>query len=164
MTSFNFSAFPSFTDSVFTDRFSRIDKLFSQLTGDTPVSFTPPYDIRRLDENRYALSVSVPGWKEHELEIEAMGGRLTVTGKKEQDAFEGHNGAKNEVDGWLHRGISRTDFRLSYAIPEHMKVTGAKLEDGILTVGLLQEIPESEKPRRIPIECGTSGVIEHQAE
>ena len=58
------SALPGFADSVFSDRFNRIDRLFSQLTGDTPVSALPAYDIKKVDANNYQLSLSVPGWKE----------------------------------------------------------------------------------------------------
>ncbi|GGD15645.1 Hsp20 family protein [Franconibacter pulveris 1160] len=150
MSLHDFSAYPSLTDAVFSDRFNRIDRLFSQLTGDLPVSFKPPYDIRQMDENRFALSLSVPGWKEHELEIEVTGGRLTIVGKKEVK-FDDNRSAEETQGGWLHKGISRTDFCLNYAIPEHMKVTDASLEDGILTVGLHQELLESQKPQRIPI-------------
>jgi len=161
MSSRTFSAFPLLSDALFSDRFSRIDRLFSQLTGDTPVAVTPPYNLKQLDDERYALTLSVPGWKESELEIEVAGGRLTVTGRKEDGA---ENGANAEGEGgWLHRGISRTDFRLSYSVPEHMKVTEARLQDGLLSVGLHLEIPESEKPRRIPIAHHRADVIEHQA-
>ncbi|ADU72160.1 Hsp20 family protein [Pantoea sp. At-9b] len=159
----NFLVFPQLSDSVFADRFSRIDRLFSQLTGDTPVTMAPPYNLRQLDDEHYALTVSVPGWKESELEIEAAGGSLTVSGRKEEHsenavAPENDNGGS----GWLHRGISRQDFRLSYSIPEHMKVMEARLQDGLLSVGLTLVIPESEKPRRITIDHQTAGVIEHQ--
>ncbi len=167
MTVRNFSLIPSLTDALFSDRFNRIDRLFSQLTGDAPVTATPAYDIRRLDKDRYALAVSVPGWKESELSIETAGGELTISGKR-----EGQSESENQETGWLHRGISRADFRLSYTVPEHVKVTGAKLEDGILAVDLYQEIPESEKPRRIPISHSQKAiensqpdkaqVIEHQ--
>ncbi|MFS2222644.1 Hsp20 family protein [Pantoea sp. B65] len=153
----NFSVFPALADSVFSDRFNRIDRLFSQLTGDAPVSVAPSYDIRRLDNNRYALTVSVPGWKEHELEIETTGGQLVISGKKEEKSETG-----DEAGAWIHRGISRADFRLSYVVPEHVKVTSAKLAEGILSVELYQEIPESEKPRKIAIEHSTAE-IEHQS-
>jgi len=155
----NFPVFPSFSDAFFSDRFNRIDRLFSQLTGDTPLSLTPPYDLKQLDDEHYALTVSVPGWKESELDIEVAGGQLTVTGKKETTTNEGESSSGN----WLHQGISRTDFHLSYRVPEHMQVTEARLQDGLLSVGLRLEIPESEKSRRIPIECYTAGAIEHQA-
>jgi molecular chaperone IbpA len=158
----HFPLFPSVADSAFSDRFNRIDRLFSQLTGDAPVSVSPSYDLRQTDIEHYELTVSVPGWQEHELEIEVAGGRLTVTGQKEE-VTDNEANKEGQNSGWLHRGISRSDFRLSYSVPEHMKVTTARLQDGLLRVGLHHEVPESEKPRRIPIEHRTSEAIEHQA-
>ncbi|MBP2170857.1 molecular chaperone IbpA [Erwinia toletana] len=157
MSIHNFSVFPAVADALFSDRFNRIDRLFSQLTGDTPMAVTPAYDIRRVDNDRYALTVSVPGWKESELEIEISGGQLVISGKREEKSD-----ATDEASGWIHRGISRSDFRLSYAVPEHVKVTAAKLAEGILSVELYQEVPDSDKPRKIPIEHVTQA-IEHQS-
>ncbi len=157
-----FSIFPSLTDSVFSDRFNRIDKLFSQLTGDNPVTSVPAYDLQRVEDNRYALTLCVPGWKEHELEIELRGGRLSVAGHRDDVSGESSGEARQENSGWIHRGISRHDFQLSFSIPEHMKVTGASLADGLLSIDLIQEIPESEKPRRIPIALGGPRTLEHQ--
>ncbi len=68
------SALPVFADSLFADRFNRIDRLFSQLTGDTPVGTLPAYDLQKVDDSNFLLSVSVPGWKDDELEIETVGG------------------------------------------------------------------------------------------
>ncbi|GAB7196430.1 Hsp20 family protein [Dickeya oryzae] len=142
------SLFPAFTDSLFSDRFNRIDRLFSQLTGDTPLSATPSYDIRRLDDTHYGITVSVPGWREEELEINTQGGQLTISGKHSEDVPE----TSQHQEGWLYRGINRTDFSISYSLPEHVKVEGAHLENGLLTVHLRQDIPESEKPKKIAIE------------
>lgn len=118
-------AFPmlnDLSDSLFADRFNRIDRLFSQLTGSTPLPSTPSYNIRRVGDNRYELTLSVPGWKESELEIETVGGQLNISGKREEEKTE------NGEEGWIHRGISRSDFRASYSLPEHVKITGASLE------------------------------------
>lgn len=152
-------------DSVFSDRFSRIDRLFSQLTGDSPVSLTPSYNLRQINKELFELMVSVPGWKEHELQIETAGGRLTISGCKDKGSDNAADNASSGASdsGWLHRGIQRADFSLSFTVPEHMKVTAAKLEDGLLLVDLQMEIPESEKPKRIPIEHRTTGAIEYQA-
>ncbi|KFF70280.1 Hsp20 family protein [Pectobacterium brasiliense] len=159
----NFPVSSSLIDSVLSDRFNRIDRLFSQLTGDTPVSLTPPYDLKQVDDEHYALTISVPGWKESDLEIEVAGGRLTVTGRKESVMESETDSAESSNEDWLHRGISRSDFQLSYSVPEHMKVKDAKLEDGLLSIGLHLEIPESEKPQRIPIEHRAADTIEHQS-
>jgi len=157
-----FSALPSLADAVFSDRFSRIDKLFSQLTGDSPVTAAPAYDLQRFEPHRYALTISVPGWKEQELEIELRGGRLSVSGHREKESQETSGDSRQEEQSWLHRGIARHDFQLSFSIPEHMKVTGATLAEGLLNIDLYQEIPESEKPRRIPIVTDGSRTLEHQ--
>ncbi|MCL2892524.1 MULTISPECIES: Hsp20 family protein [Brenneria] len=149
------SLFPDVSNTLFSDRFNRIDRLFSQLTGDAPLSTTPSYDIRRLDDSRYGITLSVPGWKEDELDIKTAGGQLIVSGKREEE-----NNAEEE--NWLHRGISRTDFSISYSLPEHVKVQGAALENGLLTIELYQEIPESEKPQKIAID-NRGKAIEHQA-
>lgn len=143
------------SESLFADRFNRIDRLFSQLTGSTPLASTPSYNIRRLDDNHYELTLSVPGWKESELEIETVGGRLNINGKREEETSE-----KSE-EGWLHRGISRSDFRASYSLPEYVKVTGASMENGLLSVTLYQDVPEDEKPQRIAIK--NNEVIEHKS-
>ncbi|QHM73403.1 Hsp20 family protein [Mixta intestinalis] len=151
------SLFPDVADSLFSDRFNRIDRLFSQLTGDAPLATVPAYDIKRLDESRYAITLSVPGWKENELEISATGGQLTVSGKRTEEQSQ-----PEEKSGWLHRGISRHNFSVSYGLPQHVKVEGARLENGLLEIALYQEIPESEKPRKIAIES-QQRVIEHNA-
>lgn len=155
------SAFPSLADSVFSDRLS-IDKLFRQLTGDSLASSAPAYDLQRIENNRYALTVSVPGWKEHELMIEQRGGQLSVTGHREKQSQEASGEARQEDLGWIHRGIFRRDFQLNFSVPEHMKVTGATLSEGLLNIELFQEIPESEKPRRIPIATNGPHTLEHQ--
>ena len=131
--------------------------MFSQLTGDIPLTTTPACDIKRLDESHYAITLSVPGWKEEELEISATGGQLTVSGKRTAEPDRQH-----EQGGWLHRGISRHNFSVSYSLPQHVKVERARLEHGLLDIALYQEIPESEKPRKIAIESQPRA-IEHQA-
>lgn len=85
-----------------------------------------------MGDNRYELTLSVPGWKESELEIETVGGQLNISGKREEEKTE------NGEEGWIHRGISRSDFRASYSLPEHVKVTGASLENGLLAIELHQ--------------------------
>ncbi|ACS86161.1 Hsp20 family protein [Musicola paradisiaca] len=152
------SLLPAFADSLFSDRFNRIDRLFSQLTGDTPLATAPGYDIRQIDASHYGITLSVPGWREEDLEISAAGGQLTISGKRKDDV------KKEEKEGWLYRGINHTDFSVSYTLPAHMKVESAHLENGLLTVNLLQDIPESEKPKKIAIENrgkATSQTFDH---
>lgn len=157
----HFSLIPSLSDALFSERLNRMNGLFGQSADNVSLATSPAYDIRRVDKDRYTLAVSVPGWKESDLAIETVGGQLTISGKKQEQ-----NETENQ-QGWLHRGINHADFRLSYMVPEHVKVTGATLQDGILSVDLYQEIPESEKPRRIPISheqtIENQQTIEHQS-
>ena len=81
-------------------------------------------------------------------------GQLNISGKREEEKTE------NGEEGWIHRGISRSDFRASYSLPEHVKVTGASLENGLLAIELHQDIPEEEKPQRIAI--NNNPAIEHK--
>lgn len=150
------SLLPAFSDALFSDRFDRIDRLFSQLTGDAPLASAPTYDIKRAGDNRYELTLSVPGWKESELQIETAGGQLIINGKREEDK-------STTEEGWIHRGIRRADFRVSFNLPDKMMVTGAALDNGLLNIGLYQNVPEHEKPQQIAITNSNSKVLEHQA-
>ncbi|WP_434152602.1 Hsp20 family protein [Klebsiella quasipneumoniae] len=100
--------------------------------------------------------LSVPGWKDDELEIETVGGNLHITGKRAQT--ENHSGGSQ---GWIYKGIRRADFQLSFSLPEHAQINQAQLDSGILKIAIHQEIPESEKPRKIAIE-NQGRVIEHK--
>jgi molecular chaperone IbpA len=149
------SALPTLADSLLSDRFNRIDRLFSQLTGDTPVAAAPSYDVKRRDASNYTISVSVPGWKENELEIETVGGTLKISGKRAEES-------SSEQESWIHRGIYREDFQLSFSLPEHTKVSHASLAEGLLKIDIHQEIPESEKPKKIAI-GNSQNVLEHKS-
>lgn len=157
------SFFPSFVDSGVADRFNRFDRLLSQISGDEKRVSLPSYDIRQCDDTHYHLTISVPGWSEDDLEIETVGGQLTINGKKGAEE-------KDDEDKWIHRGINRSDFQLTYSLPENVKVTGARLERGLLTIHLYHEIPESEKPKKISIDIRKDAVaterevIEHHAD
>jgi molecular chaperone IbpA len=159
----NFPVSPFFSDAILSDRFNRMDRLFSQLTGDASAASIPAYDLQQLDGEHYALTVSVPGWTQSELEIEVTGGQLTVAGRKADNNKADADAEKEAGPSWLHRGIHQADFRLSFTVPELVKVTGARLENGLLRVALEQEVPESAKPRRIPIEQGDAQLLSHQA-
>ena len=150
------SALPVFADSLFADRFNRIDRLFSQLTGDTPVGTLPAYDLQKVDDSNFLLSVSVPGWKDDELEIETVGGNLYISGKRQETDASTDSGER-----WIYKGIRRANFQLSFSLPEHAQINQAQLDSGILKIAIHQEIPASEKPRKIAIE-NQGRVIEHK--
>ena len=108
----------------------------------------PPYNIERVGEDAFAVEIAVAGFTEAELDIETKEGLLTVAGKK----------AENEDAGdrnFLHRGIAQRSFIRRFQLADHVLVTGANLEHGVLRIDLIREIPEEKKARKIEIGTGT---------
>ena len=102
----------------------------------------PPYNIERVDENAFAIEIAVAGFTEDDLEIETKEGLLTVAGKRgENEDGEGRN--------YLHRGIAQRSFIRRYQLADHVIVTGANLQHGVLRIDLIRELPEEKKPRQI---------------
>lgn len=109
----------------------------------------PPYDIERLDEDRYSITMAVAGFAQNEISIVAEANALLVEGRK-----EGDDSGRN----FLHRGIAQRAFRRQFDLADFVKVTGATLEHGLLRIELEREIPEAMKPRRIEIGTGQARV------
>ena len=104
----------------------------------------PPYNIERVDENAFAIEIAVAGVTEDDREIETKEGLLTVAGKRgENEDGEGRN--------YLHRGIAQRSFIRRYQLADHVIVTGANLQHGVLRIDLIRELPEEKKPRKIEI-------------
>lgn len=104
----------------------------------------PPYNIERVGEDAFAVEIAVAGFTEAELDIETKEGLLTVAGKK----------AGNEDAGdrnFLHRGIAQRSFIRRFQLADHVLVTGANLEHGVLRIDLVREMPEEKKARKIEI-------------
>jgi len=120
------------------------DRLFSMLDGFEATPGYPPYNIERTGENDYRITVAVAGFGESDLSIEAKENTLTIRGNK-QDRDEQKS---NEV---LYQGIAARAFERVFQLADHVKVQGARLENGLLHVDLVREIPEAKKPRQIPI-------------
>jgi molecular chaperone IbpA len=104
----------------------------------------PPYNVVKNQDGVISLEIAVAGFKKSEIEIEQHQGKLTISGKKTPPP-EG-----TELK-YHHKGISERSFKLSWTLAEYMEVTGAELEDGILTIVLEQEIPEAARPKLIEI-------------
>ncbi|GJM01837.1 MAG: heat-shock protein IbpA [Rhodomicrobium sp.] len=131
------------------------DRLFNLLDDfgkvDGAATGYPPYNIQRLEENAYRITMAVAGFAEDEIDIEVKEQSLKI------------NGRKNENDDveYLHQGIASRTFERSFQLADHVEVLGAKLENGLLHVDLKREIPEQMKPRKIAIqrsaEADTSG-------
>ncbi len=128
--------------------FDRLFSLLDQVTGDATPGY-PPYNIERTGENSYRISVAVSGFSEPELSIVATDNTLTIKGEKTAN----ENGKdKSEL---LYRGIASRAFERVFQLADHVQVKSAKLENGLLHVDLVREIPEAKKPRSIPIGNGS---------
>src|SRR3954452_9503315 len=124
------------------------DRLFSMLDGFEAAPGYPPYNIERTGENDYRISVAVSGFAQGELSIVAKENTLTIKGEKSAN----ENGTdKAEV---LYRGIAARAFERVFQLADFVQVKSASLENGLLHVDLVREIPEAKKPRSIPIGNG----------
>jgi len=134
------------------------DRLFSMLDGFETAPGYPPYNIERTGENDYRISVAVAGFAENELSLEVKEDTLTIKGEKQ---------VKEEKDGEvLYQGIAARAFERVFQLADHVQVKNATLENGLLHVDLVREIPEAKKPRQIPIGNGKTAkpqVIETKA-
>ena len=134
---------PFYRSTVGFDRlFSRLDNLVGQ-----EAKTYPPYNIERLGENAYRISIAVAGFAEGDIAIESKENSLTVKGAKAPEAEE-------KSREFLHRGIAERAFELRFQLAEHVEVTGAALENGLLHIELKRELPESKKARQIAINAG----------
>jgi molecular chaperone IbpA len=127
------------------------DRLFDMLDQSTQVESManwPPYNIEKLGEDQYLITMAVAGFSPEEIELTQKEGQLLVIGQKK---------GQDEGKQYLHRGIATRSFKQIFNLADHVKVTGANLENGLLTVELKREVPEALKPRRIEINSG-SGV------
>jgi molecular chaperone IbpA len=135
--------------------FDRIADMLDQATRVESMTNWPPYNIEKLGEDRYRIVMAVAGFSPDEIELTQHENMLLVTGQKHPEP----EGAQV-----LHRGIATRSFKQSFNLADHVKVTGAELADGLLTVELKREVPEALKPRRIEIATGErNGVSQDDA-
>jgi molecular chaperone IbpA len=109
----------------------------------------PPYNIERLADDRYQISLAVAGFAPEDIEITAEQNVVTVEGSKSD---------KTERD-FLYRGISTRSFRRQFSLAEYVQVKSAAFDNGLLTIELVREIPEAMKPRRIAIGDASTGNV-----
>lgn len=135
---------PLYRSTVGFDRAARLMEGARRMEGGTNY---PPYDIEAIGENGYAVTLAVAGFEADDLTVEMRDGMLVVAGRKasEQDADE---------QVFLHRGIATRDFLRKFHLADHVKVTGAALENGLLRVDLVREVPEAKAPRKVSIATG----------
>ena len=136
--------------------FDRLFNLLDQVTSNDAAPGYPPYNIERIDENAYRITIAVAGFGEGDLSIESKENALTVKGEKQAASVE-----KREV---LHQGIAARAFERRFQLADYVQVTGASLENGLLHIDLVREIPEAKKPRQIPIGASAAKVLEAKIE
>src|SRR5580658_3421972 len=129
--------------------FDRLLSMLDKVAGSEQSAPTyPPYNIERTGENAYRVTLAVAGFGEHELSVETRENTLTVRGSKETN---GKNDDKREV---IYQGIAARAFERRFQLADHVVVTGATSENGLLHIDLVRELPEAHKPRTIAIKSG----------
>ncbi len=147
MRSFDLS--PLFRSSVGYDGMAR---MLNNMTQEPAPSY-PPYNIERLDEDGYRITMAVAGFGENDLNIEVKENQLTISGKVVRDEEE------SKDRQYLHRGIAERAFERRFSLADHVKVIGADLENGLLHIDIVQEVPEAKKPRIIPVNGSTARLV-----
>ncbi len=135
-TSYDYA--PLFRSSV---GFDRVFNLLENAQRARSISDWPPYDIVKTGDDTYRISIAVAGFAQDDLDITFQSNLLTVTGKKQEAA----------ADGYLHRGIAGRPFEHRFELADHVRINGADLSNGLLSIDLVREIPEALKPRKITI-------------
>lgn len=142
----HFDLTPLYRSTIGFDRLGSLLDTLTSLEGDAP-SY-PPYNIERVGENEYRISMAVAGFGEADLSLEVKENTLSISGEKLSETDESGN-------TYLHRGIAARSFERRFQLADHVVVKGASLENGLLHVDLVRELPEAMKPRTIPIETKT---------
>ena len=134
-TAFDFSPFRRSTVGF--------DRLFDMLENSAAGNGEnyPPFDLIKVDDNKYRIEIAVAGFKPQEVDITSHQNVLIIRGQKSEET--GSN--------YVHRGIATRSFERRFALADHIQVTGADLKDGMLAIDLVREIPEAMKPRKIEI-------------
>jgi len=136
----NFDFAPLYRATVGFDRMA--DLVDRALSADVAQPTYPPYNIEKTAEDAYRISIAVAGFSPDELSVEVKDGALHVTARKAPES---------EDKTYLHRGIATRAFDRRFALADHVRVTGATHEHGMLHIDLVRETPEALKPRRIEI-------------
>lgn len=133
---------PLYRSSIGFDHLARL--LDEASTFETPTY--PPYNIERMGEDEYLISLAIAGFSSDDVNIEVKGNDLTISGKKTDKP----NGKKE----YLHQGIAGRSFQQTFQLADHVEVKGAELNEGLLQISLQRVVPEAMKPRTIAIQSG----------
>jgi len=139
----HFDLSPLYRSTVGFDRLASI--LDQATTADAGQNGYPPYNIELAGEDKYRITMAVAGFDRSELDIEIEQDGLKIVGRKQKQSTKAT---------YLHRGIAARDFEHRFQLAEHVKVVGAGLGNGLLSIELVREVPEAMKPRRVAIGGG----------
>ena len=135
---------PLFRSTIGFDRLSHM--LEKNMASEQSVAY-PPYNIVKLDEDNYRITMAVAGFTENDIEITAQDNQLIVQSKQVERE-------ETKSAEYLHRGIAERAFERRFQLADHIRVTDAGMENGLLNISLVREIPEQMKPRKIEIASG----------
>jgi molecular chaperone IbpA len=129
------------------------DRILEMLDDSSTRPGWPPYNVEKTDGDRYQIKMAIAGFSPQEVDVTQQGNTLTVTGQKtdNQDHAE-----------MLHQGIAFRNFRQTFNLTDHVKVVAADLENGLLSIDLVREVPEELRPRRIHIGARAKATISAQ--
>lgn len=147
MTTIDFS--PLFRSAIGFDRLASL----LESAGRNDAGGYPPYNIEVTGEDTYEITMAVAGFRDAEVEVVVKDNILSVSGTKQEDTKE-HK--------YLYRGIANRGFERKFQLADHVRVLDARLRDGLLSIDLAREIPESMKPRRIEVRSEANKYIEGQ--
>ena len=141
-----FDLAPLYRNTVGFDRMAAL--LDRAMSAESGTQTYPPYNIEKTGDDAYRITVAAAGFADADLTVESREGQLVITGKKAPRAEE-------ETARILHRGIAERGFERRFHLADHVTISGAHLENGLLHVDLVREVPEALKPRTIQIATGT---------
>ena len=124
--------------------FDRLAEMFDSAQRADAQSSYPPYNIVLTGEDKYQITMAVAGFGQDEIDIETVNDTLKIVGRKRAET-------EQASANFLHRGIAARDFEQRFQLANHIKVVGAHLENGLLNIDLVREVPEALKPRKIEI-------------
>jgi molecular chaperone IbpA len=138
-----------------TRSFIGFDRWYPAFTTRPAIPSFPPYDVVKGDNNHYAINIALAGYNPDDINIEEKDGMLVVEGAAKPIS-------EDDTKRYVHRGIAKRSFRLAWTLDDHMEVIGAKMDNGMLSIGVVRNVPESAQPKRIPIQV--AGALEYKPE
>ncbi len=122
------------------------ERQFSRYFNDSPLnpSNYPPYNIQKLNDDEYAITIAIAGFAKENVEITLEDNLLTIAGEQECED-------KLDESTYLYRGIANRDFKVRFTLGEYIEVNGATFENGLLNLSLMRKVPDAKKPKTIKI-------------